>query len=81
MQLVAKFLYDIVVGEVKDLSTRLMLKSEKVIKLEEELEMVRADNETLKRLNEQFVKENISLRRDKLLEKRYERLKGENESP
>ena len=60
--------------QVVDLEGRLLLKSEKVLKLLEELGEVRKDNATLKDLNEQFAKENIRLRRqltlDKLLAKR-----------
>lgn len=66
-------------AQVKDLEGRLLLKSEKVLKLQEEVEMLRADNAILQGLNEQFAKENIRLRlrRGELLQRRYERLNKE----
>jgi hypothetical protein len=64
-------------AQVKDLERRLMLKSEKVLKLQEETREVRSDNTTLKDLNEQFAKENIRLRRLLMLEKRSQRLEEE----
>lgn len=60
-------------AQVRDLETKLLLKSEKVLRLLEELGAVRKDNATLEDLNQQFAKENIRLRRQLMLDVRRQR--------